>query len=55
MNEYNEQGQPHGPWEKYWSDGNLRYKGNYVNGEQHGPWEEYYTNGNLTAIRYYIR
>jgi hypothetical protein len=36
MNEYNEQGERHGLWKKYWredywSDGNLKEKGNYLN------------------------
>ena len=54
MNKFNEQGQRHGPWVWYWSDGPLKYKGNYVNDKKHGPWESYWDNGKLAAIEYYI-
>ena len=54
MNKYNEQGQPHGLWESYYSNGKLRFKENYLNGKAHGPWESYYSNGNLYEIEYYI-
>jgi len=50
----NENNQPHGYWESYYSNGNLSYKGNYVDGKEHGYWEEYYYNGNLNKIEYYI-
>ena len=50
MNKYNEQGQKHGPWEKYWNNGELMYKKNYLNGKLHGPWEKYYRNGELDEI-----
>ena len=36
-------------------NGNVIYKGNYLNGKKHGPWETYYPNGKLAAIRYHIR
>jgi antitoxin component YwqK of YwqJK toxin-antitoxin module len=51
---YNEQGQSHGYWEYYWGNGQLWYKGNYVNGKLHGYWEEYYVNGQLDSKIYYI-
>lgn len=55
MNKYNDQGQPHGPFETYYRNGNLWYTGNYVNGKQHGLWENYCClNGNLDEIEYYI-
>jgi antitoxin component YwqK of YwqJK toxin-antitoxin module len=47
MNEYNEQGQQHGPWEKYYRNGKLWYKGSFINGQRHGLWEDYYPNDNL--------
>ena len=47
ITQVNENNQPHGYWETYWSNGNLDYKGNYVDGKKHGYWEEYYSNGNL--------
>jgi antitoxin component YwqK of YwqJK toxin-antitoxin module len=51
---YNELGQPHGYWEHYWSNGQLFYKGNYVNGKRHGYWEIYHSNGQLKYKRYHI-
>ena len=48
----NENNQPHGYWEHYFSNGQLYYKGNYVNGNRHGYWEYNY-NGELIKI-YYI-
>jgi uncharacterized protein len=51
---YNEQGQPHGYWESYYDDGQLEYKGNYVNDKRHGYWEDYWSNGQLRDKRYYI-
>jgi antitoxin component YwqK of YwqJK toxin-antitoxin module len=59
MNEYNEQGERHGLWKKYWredywSDGNLKEKGNYLNGQKHGPWERYYSNGPLRSKGNYL-
>ena len=48
MNEYNENGERHGPWEKYYSNGKSYWRANYVNGKMHGLYEDYYyTNGNL--------
>ena len=32
MNEYNEEGKPHGYWEEYWYTGKLSHKGNFNNG-----------------------
>ena len=44
---YNSQDQRHGTWECYYSNGQLSYKGNYINGKQDGAWEHYYSNGQL--------
>ena len=54
INQYNTNNQKHGYWEKYYFNGNLWFKGNYVNGERHGYWEEYYYNGKLDYKCYYI-
>ena len=51
---YNEQGEPHGYWEYYYYNGQLMFKGNYVNGKLHGYWEDYYENGQLVYKTYYI-
>ena len=45
MNAYNEQGEKHGYWETCYSNGNLEYKGSYVNGKLHGLQEGYYSKG----------
>ena len=37
----------HGLWKVYHPNGQLKYKGNYVNGYQDGYWEVYYSNGKL--------
>ena len=47
---YNENDKEHGYWELYHSNGNLIYKGNYVDGKQHCYWEEC----NDNQINYYI-
>ena len=53
MNKYNEQGEPHGPWEMYHANGKLWSKGNYINNKKHGPWEWYWDNDKLHEIEYY--
>jgi antitoxin component YwqK of YwqJK toxin-antitoxin module len=50
----NENGERHGYWEDYYSNGQLAYKGNYVNSNRHGYWEVYYNNGQLVNKTYYI-
>ena len=55
MNQYNDKGQRHGPWERYWSNGNPWYKTNYINGNEHGLCEDYYcSNGNLSYKANYV-
>ena len=54
MNKYNKQGQRHGLYELYDSNGKLSYKRNYVNGQKHGLCEEYHSNGNIEEIEYNI-
>ena len=44
INQRDEQGRPHGPWEVYWSDGQLWRKGEYKHGRNYGLWEYYYEN-----------
>ena len=39
INLYNEKGEAHGSWERYWDNGQLCYKGNYVDGREHGYWK----------------
>ncbi len=51
---YNDKGEKHGYWEYYYYDGQLHFKGNYVNGKQHGYWEYYWSSGELKEKTYYI-
>lgn len=50
----NDKGQAHGYWEVYWDNGNLSYKGNYINVKKHGCWEWYYNNGKPRLKEFYI-
>ena len=54
MNEYNDKGERHGPWEVYHDNGNLWYKKNYVNGKEHGLCELYHSNGNPMYKKNYV-
>ena len=53
MNKYNESYQKDGYWEYYDSNGNLRFKGNYIDGKENGCWEGY-SNGSLWYKGNYI-
>jgi antitoxin component YwqK of YwqJK toxin-antitoxin module len=48
MNEFNNKSERHGYWEKRYANGNLNYKGYYINDKRHGYWESYYPNGKLS-------
>jgi antitoxin component YwqK of YwqJK toxin-antitoxin module len=54
MNQYNDKGLKEGYWEFYYLNGNLMYKGVYINGLKDGYWEFYYLNGNLMYKGYFI-
>ena len=47
MNQRNDKGQKHGPWETYYSNGDLDIRNQYLNGLAHGPSESYWSNGRL--------
>ena len=53
MNQRNENGERHGYWEVYYSNGQLWFKGHYNNGEEVGYWEDYY-NGKLRIKELYV-
>ena len=53
INLYNEKGERHGVWEDYYDNGQLRYRGNYVNGIEHGICESYYSSGQLCYRKEY--
>ena len=50
----NEKGQRHGYWERYWSNGKLWHKGNYINGKCVGYWEFHYLDGGIMFKEYFI-
>jgi antitoxin component YwqK of YwqJK toxin-antitoxin module len=50
----NEQGQAHGYWEMYFSNGELLFKGNCLNGIKYGCWQ-YNFLGNNPYIQYHAR
>ena len=54
INLFDEKGNRHGYWERYWSNGKLTYKGNYVNGNRHGYWESYFSDGQLNYKGNYV-
>jgi len=55
MNEYNDNDEMDGYWEKYHSNGRLWYKGNFINGQFHGYWEWYNTrHGKLEEKEFYL-
>jgi antitoxin component YwqK of YwqJK toxin-antitoxin module len=51
---HNNTGQAHGLWETYYDNGQLCFKGTYINGIEHGPWITYYENGQLRYKITYI-
>lgn len=51
---YNKKNKRHGYWEIYHYDGNLEYKGNYINGKPIGYFEVYHRNKSLLYKRFYI-
>ena len=51
----NKEGKEHGYHEGYFSNGNLWYKGNYINGQEDGYWEwHWFGGGELMSKIYYI-
>lgn len=54
INQFNYNDEEIGYWEWYYSNGNIKAKGNYINGEIDGYWEEYYTDRILSYKKYYV-
>lgn len=42
-----EDGERHGPWKDFYSDGSLKAEGNYDHGKQVGEWKFYYPGGKI--------
>ena len=49
----NDKGQAHGLWEEYYSNGNLRWKGSFINGNRIGLWLWCNNDGSNREIRFY--
>jgi antitoxin component YwqK of YwqJK toxin-antitoxin module len=47
VGEFDEKNLRNGYWEGYFSNGKIKWKGNYINGKKDGYWVIYYFNGNL--------
>jgi hypothetical protein len=54
INLFNAEGKEHGLWERYFSNGKLSCKGDYVDGNRQGLWEYYYDNGKLASKGDYV-
>jgi len=52
--QYNDKGQPHGYWVKYYSNGKFHFKGKFINGKQSGYFEFYTLDGNANFKEYHI-
>ena len=50
---YNNKKPPNGLFERYWSNGNVRYKWYYKNGKQEGASNAWYPNGDLKNLQHY--
>ncbi len=53
INQYNDKGLKEGYWEFYYLNGNLMYKGYFINGEFSGYREEY-NGGNIIEKQFYL-
>lgn len=51
---HNDKNQPHGKWIYYYSNGQLRFKANYINGKPIGYFMTYSNNGRLDFKEYHI-
>ena len=53
-NQYNAEDYKDGYWELYYTDGELAYKGNFLNGFQVGYWEYYHSKNELYLMEYFV-
>ena len=52
--EANDNDEPHGYWERYTSDGDIWYKGNWKDGKQDVYWERLMPYSRLRRKEFYI-
>jgi antitoxin component YwqK of YwqJK toxin-antitoxin module len=50
----NKQGNRHGHWESYWSNGQVKTIGDYDDGEKIGIHKDFYANGDLDEFNEYF-
>ncbi|MGM0532323.1 MAG: toxin-antitoxin system YwqK family antitoxin [Bacteroidota bacterium] len=50
INQYDEEHKKHGVWIKKYSNGQIKYKGEFKHGKPTGEFRRYFPNGNLMAI-----
>ncbi len=44
-------GQAHGPWRRFYDNGQLEEVGCYHHGEQAGEWRQFYPDGRIRSVR----
>ena len=55
IKQYNQNGEPHGYWERYRKQNGTRwFRGNFFNGKKIGRWHWYNEYGKLSKIEYYL-
>jgi hypothetical protein len=54
MNQYNDKWLKDGYWEHYCPDGNLWYKGHFINNKVTGYWEWFNVDGKLLFKEFYL-
>lgn len=52
-NQFNAEGKMEGYWEEYYSNGQIYFKGVYLNGIEHGRCKWYDRNGKLSLTGYF--
>ena len=55
LNQKDAQGLKQGLWVHHWLNGNLDWKGSYLDGEPTGAWESYWLTGNLWLKGSYLK
>ena len=55
LNPYNNKANPHGFWIRYKKDGNLWYKGQYINNVEYGHWIDNWIDKSKSTITFYLK
>ncbi len=54
MNQFDDKGYAHGYWETYWDNGNLYWRGNFINSMFSGKFEWYNNDGKIIEKEFYL-